>query len=31
VDIISKLHHPHIIALQDMYETDQNVYLVMEL
>lgn len=31
VDIISRLQHTHIITLLDKYETEQNVYLVMEL
>jgi len=31
VDILKKVRHPNIIALIDIFETDSNLYLIMEL
>ena len=31
IDILSRLHHPNIIQLDDIFETDENFYLVLEL
>jgi len=31
VDILKKVKHPNIIALRDLYETSEKLYLVMEL
>jgi len=31
IDIMSKLHHKNIIALEEVFEEDENIYLVLEL
>jgi calcium/calmodulin-dependent protein kinase I len=31
VEILKKVKHPNIVCLKDLYETPQNLYLVMEL
>ena len=31
IDILKKVQHPHIIQLYELYETEQRIYLVMEL
>ncbi len=31
VEILKRVHHPNIVGLKDLFETDNNLYLVMEL
>ena len=31
VDILKRIQHPNIISVQEIYETDKYLYLVMEL
>ena len=31
VDILQKVHHPHVVSLKEMFETSTHIYLVMEL
>lgn len=31
IDIMGRIHHPHIVSLKEVYENKQHVYFVMEL